>query len=70
MNPRRALFDDRDFWNHLEFALTAWLADQEVKDFRRYWIDGFIPEAIKDTGFGVSVEGTAWVGTRAREQSA
>jgi hypothetical protein len=70
MNPRHAIFEDRDFWSHLEFALTGWLADQDVKEFRRFWIDGFIPEAIKDTHFGVDVEGKAWVGTSAREQSA
>jgi len=70
MNARHAIFQDREFWSHLEFTLTGWLADHEEKDLRRFWIDGFIPEGIKDTKYGADVEGKAWVGTSAREQSA
>ena len=70
MKPRHSIVEDHDFWSRLEFALTGWLAGQDVKDLRRFWIDGFIPEGIRDTEYGVNVEGRAWVGTSARDQSA
>lgn len=70
MKSRHAIFEDSDFWSRLEFALTEWLAKQDKKELRRFWIDGFIPVRIIDTKYGVDVEGEAWVGTSAREQAA
>lgn len=70
MKSRHAIFEDRDFWSHLEFALTGWLAEQAEKDLRHFWIDGFIPDGINDSKYGADVEGEAWVGTSAGGQSA
>ena len=70
MERRHVIINDREFWTHLEFTLTRWLADQEAKDLRCLWIDGFLPESITNTQYGVDVEGEAWVGTSGSEQSA
>ena len=46
----------------MEYAGSAWLASSHEKRLRRFWIDGFTPERIKDTRRGADIEGIAWVG--------
>ena len=70
MKSRHRIYEDRDFWSRLEFALTGWFSSLDDKSFRHYWIDGFIPDGITDTQYGVDIEGVAWVGTGGRDQSA
>jgi hypothetical protein len=33
-----------------------------TKHLKKIWIDGFLPETVKNTQHGADVEGTAWVG--------
>ncbi|MBA2435709.1 MAG: hypothetical protein H0W34_09670 [Pyrinomonadaceae bacterium] len=65
MLDRHAIIEDRDFWDRLEYAACAWLADSGEK---RFWIDGFIPETAKNTRRGADVEGIVWVGEGSRKQ--
>lgn len=53
---------DRPFWSRLEYAVCGWLAASGEPHLRWLWCDGFLPESIADTQFGVDVEGIAWVG--------
>ena len=68
MNDRHQLLNDREFWTRLEYAATQWLENSEDVAFRRFWVDGFLPDSAKDTNFGADFEGTAWVGIGARRQ--
>jgi len=36
----------------LEYGATAWLATAADRNLRRFWIDGFIPEAMRNTKRG------------------
>jgi hypothetical protein len=53
--------EDRDFWLVLEYGMSGRLTESPNKEWRRYWIDGFIPESITDTKTGVEVIGDVWV---------
>ncbi len=37
------------------------LPQNEGLKFPRYWIDGFIPDTIQNSQYGVLVEGVVWV---------
>lgn len=58
---RHQVIDDKDFWLRLEYETTRWLASSDDRTLRRFWIDGFLPDTITDTKYGVDVEGKAWV---------
>ena len=60
--------DDKEFWLQLEYDASRWLESSEDKTLRRFWIDGFLPDCIKNTKYGVDVEGMAWVGDGPRQQ--
>jgi len=62
MNERDEIISDQPFWSRLEYSATAWLATAADRNLRRFWIDGFIPEAMRNTNRGGDVEGTVWVG--------
>jgi hypothetical protein len=68
MRDRHAIIEDKDFWEQLEYAATARLAESSQKLLRRFWIDGFIPEIAKNTKRGADIEGIVWVGERPRYQ--
>ena len=70
MSDRYQVMDDQEFWTRLEYDACAWLQSSEEKALRRFWIDGFVPESIKDTKRGADVEGTVWVGDGPRKQYA
>ena len=62
MTDRHQIKDDRQFWERLEYAASHWLRGSDDVVLRRFWIDGFLPEAAKNTHCGVDVEGAVWVG--------
>ena len=62
MTDRHRIKDDRQFWERLEYAASHWLRGSDDVALRRFWIDGFLPEAAKNTQRGVDVEGAVWVG--------
>ena len=68
MSNRHQIKDDRQFWERLEYAASHWLQSSGDATLRRFWIDGFLPEAAKNTQRGVDVEGAAWVGLGQRRQ--
>lgn len=68
MGDRHQILDDEEFWTRLEYDASHWVENSDDKALRRFWIDGFLPEDVKDTKRGVNVEGTAWVGTGPRMQ--
>ncbi len=69
MNNRRAILDDRDFWDRLEFVASGMMANSPNRALRRFWNDGVIPESATNTRRGLDVEGIVWVGVGgAREQ--
>ena len=68
MSERHQILDDRRFWTDLEYAASQWLENSDDASLRRFWIDGFLPNAATNTKAGIDVEGTAWVGTEGRRQ--
>lgn len=62
MNDRTEILRDQDFWIRVEHTASEWLASAAETKLRRFWIDGFIPQAAKNTKRGLDVEGRAWVG--------
>ena len=68
MSDRQQIKDDRQFWERLEYAASHWLRGSDDITLRRFWIDGFLPEAATNTQRGVNVEGAAWVGLGRRRQ--
>jgi hypothetical protein len=69
MSDRHEIIDDKEFWTRLEYDASRWLEGLEDKTLRGLWIDGFLPDGIKDTKHGIDVEGTAWVGDGPRKQN-
>ena len=57
MSDRHQIKDDQQFWERLEYAASHWLQSSGDVALRRFWIDGFLPEAAKNTRRGVDVEG-------------
>jgi hypothetical protein len=68
MRDKHAIIEDRDFWERLEYAASAWFAGSQEKRLRRFWIDGFIPETAKNTQRGADIEDIIWVGEAPRAQ--
>ena len=68
MNERHQVLNDQDFWTRLEFVASRWLETSDDRNFRRFWIDGFLPEVARNTSFGIDIEGVAWVGDHFRHQ--
>ncbi len=68
MHDRHHIKDDQQFWERLEYAASHWLQSSGDVTLRRFWIDGFLPEAAKNTQRGVDVEGGALVGLGQRRQ--
>jgi hypothetical protein len=61
LNERHHILTDHDFWSRLEFAACRWLAASGDRRHAWLWIDGFLPESIRNTRLGVDVEGVAWL---------
>jgi hypothetical protein len=68
MSDRHEIIDDKEFWTRLEYDASRWLEGLDDKTLRGFWIDGFLPDGIKDTKHGIAVEGTVWVGNGPRKQ--
>ena len=68
MTERHPILDDQEFWTKLEYDASRWIESSENKELRRFWIDGFAPEAIKNTRNGAAINGIAWVGEGGRIQ--
>jgi hypothetical protein len=67
-NDRYQILGDQPFWTRLEYDACLWLKNSADEHARRFWIDGFLPEAVTDTSFGVDIKGTVWVGEGRRAQ--
>jgi hypothetical protein len=67
-NDRDQILDDEPFWDRLEYMGSHWLERSDDRALRRFWIDGFLPEALTNTKHGADVEGTVWVGEGSRIQ--
>ena len=61
--------EDRDFWARLEYEASAWLRNAEEKALTHFWIDGFVPEIMRNTKRGADVEGTVWVADELRQDA-
>ena len=61
--------EDRDFWARLEYEASASLRNEEEKALTHFWIDGFVPEIIRNTKLGAEVEGTVWVAADAGQDA-
>lgn len=61
MTNRHQILEDRDFWARLEYDATPWLAAAPDPALRRFWVDGFIPDAATNTQRGLDVEGVVWL---------
>jgi hypothetical protein len=59
---------DTTFWLRLEFELSGWLSCSPDRNHRRFWIDGFLPDAITNTRYGADVEGVVWMAEGSRSQ--
>ncbi|MDB6123226.1 MAG: hypothetical protein JWQ71_2219 [Pedosphaera sp.] len=68
MTDRCPILNDREFWTRLEFATSGWLKNSDNPALRRFWIDGFIPEAATNTKRGLDVAGVVWLGKGSRMQ--
>jgi hypothetical protein len=62
MSDRDEVLRDKDFWDWLEYGASAWLASSADRNLRRFGIDGFAPEFLRNTKRGADIEGVAWVG--------
>jgi hypothetical protein len=51
------IMKDGMFWSRLEFTACGWLATSEEKIHRKYWIDGFAPEELRQSNAGVEISG-------------
>jgi len=69
MSIPHPILNDKEFWTRLEFVSSDWLQQSTDKVLRRFWIDGFIPEANSNTRLGTEVNGVAWVGEGGRIQT-
>lgn len=49
------------FWLQLEYSFPDPVLTVEGIEMRGTWCDGFIPEEIRDTQYGVIVRGEAWI---------
>lgn len=59
MFDRQQVMDDRPFWDKLEHAACRTLSATD--HLRGYWIDGFLPDSLKNTKTGAKIEGIVWV---------
>jgi len=59
---------DKTLWTRLEYEASALLSCSTDRDLRRFWVDGFIPEAFARTSRGLDVKGTTWIGEGPRTQ--
>jgi len=59
---------DKTFWTRLEYEASALLRSSTDCELRRFWLDGFIPEAFAKTRRGLDVKGATWVGEGPRLQ--
>ena len=70
MSIPHPILNDQEFWTRLEFVSSDWLQQSTDEVLRRFWIDGFIPEANSNTRLGTEVTGVAWVAEGPRNQTA
>jgi len=68
MTNRHQILEDRDFWARLEYDATRWVAAAPDPALRRFWIDGFIPDAATNTQRGLDVEGVVWIGEGSQQR--
>lgn len=68
MQPDSDIMRDMKFWSRLEYAASGWLAASTDAIHRKYWIDGFVPEAFNRSNAGAEIQGkVAMVGHRSYE---
>lgn len=53
---------EEDFWDHLEYRVTAEFAGFGHPEVRRLWCDGFLPEAYVLGEADPTIRGQAWIG--------
>jgi hypothetical protein len=51
----------------LEHTASGWLGKSQNPLHRRYWIDGFLPDAITNTKEGLIVTGVVWMMSESRD---
>ncbi|MFN0055800.1 MAG: hypothetical protein ACKV0T_26955 [Planctomycetales bacterium] len=61
LSDRHQVLTDAHFWSELEYSACRWLRASTDPRLKYFWVDGFVPETIRDTRRGVDVEGFAWV---------
>lgn len=68
-NDRQQILRDGYFWGRLEYMASGWLAESPHTVHRKYWIDGFVPQAIINTKTGMVVTGYVWMARGSEWQS-
>ncbi len=69
MNTRHQILNDSEFWLALEYDMSRILSQHHDKEMRKFWIDGFIPQSVSNTKFGIDVEGEVWIAEGQKNQT-
>ena len=69
MSNRDDIMSDELFWSQLEYDASNWLTSASDSNLRQFWIDGFVPEVMRNTKRGADIEGIVWVAVGSRTQN-